>query len=326
MCTYIYGEVRGISSVNFIEAIKYIYDYFDIREDGLRNHTTFIHGITKHCVSDSVSANLAVVYYESSYITQMWNGRMKLSEEDATLMIDKWEYKRLKRYLESNLVEAREPDLFNTLSQLGYQGDSDPEDMATFCVNMLHESIKERIPVTVGTNTNVLLQRLDRILEELRDLPAPTPIEVPEEETEEEMVYIGELYRAYSEEEGSNINRDNIQEYEDYSEDLKDRRIQYFAAESVRRGLDELYVENLENQFDVLKEETLKGVRNTWRKPYPSGYQRMLSVMETAVTMQVTNYILGNVPNWISNDIRQGVCHFLVKEGKLYWVRKRRTE
>lgn len=319
--------------MNFIEAIKYIYDYFDIREEEPRNrsarartHTAFIHGIAKHCVPKGVSDDLAVAYYEPSYITQMWQNKMKLSEEDATLIIDKWDEKRLGNFLESNLVEAREQDLFNTLSQLGYQGCADPEDMVSFCVNMLYESIKERIPVTVGTNTNVILQRLDKILGELRELPAPIPIEVPEEETEEEMVYIGELYRAYSEEEGCEINGDNIGEYEDFAEDLKDRRIQYFAAESVRRGLEGLYVENLDNQFEVLKQETLDGVKNTWKKRYPSGYQRMLSVMDTALTIQVTNYILGNVPKWISNDIRQGVCHFLVKEGKLYWVRRRRTE
>lgn len=85
-------------------------------------------------------------------------------------------------------------------------------------------------------------------------------------------------------------------------------------------------MENLDNQFDVLKNETLNGVKNTWKKSYPSGYQRMLAVMDSALTIQVTNYILGNVPKWISNDIRQGVCHFLVKEGKLYWVKRRRTE
>ena len=70
--------------MNFIEAIKYIYDYFDIREEGSRNHTTFIHGIAKHCVPKGVSDDLAAAYYEPAYITQMWNNKMKLSEEDAT--------------------------------------------------------------------------------------------------------------------------------------------------------------------------------------------------------------------------------------------------
>ena len=101
--------------MNFIEAIKYIYDYFDIREEGSRNHTTFIHGIAKHCVPKGVSDELAAAYYEPAYITQMWNNKMKLSEEDATIMIDKWDEKRLGNFLESNLVEAREQDLFNTL-------------------------------------------------------------------------------------------------------------------------------------------------------------------------------------------------------------------
>ena len=84
----------------------------------------------------------------------------------------------------------------------------------------------------------------------------------------------------------------------------------------------ELNADKLSNQFDVLKEETLSGVKDTARRQHPNGYEKMLSVMEHATTLPVDNYLLCKSPYWISGKIKKGVCHHLVNDGKLKWVRK----
>jgi len=52
-----------------------------------------------------------------------------------------------------------------------------------------------------------------------------------------------------------------------------------------------------------------------------NGYERMLGVMEQAVLIQTKQYMLSQSPNWISNRIKSGICHFLVNENKLKWVK-----
>lgn len=156
-------------------------------------------------------------------------------------------------------------------------------------------------------------------------LPKPVKIPVPSIATSNEQTYIGELLKAYGDAEGiANFTETELQSHEEYQEDLDDRRIDYYAAVSVERGVMELDADNLSGQFDVLKEETLDGVKDTARKSYPNGYEKMLSVMEQASTLAFENYLLSKSPYWISSKIKKGVCHHLVNDGKLKWVKKKK--
>lgn len=84
----------------------------------------------------------------------------------------------------------------------------------------------------------------------------------------------------------------------------------------------ELQGADLQDQFSVLKSEMYAGVRNTAMKRYDDGFERMLNVMERAIATSVNQYILSRSPYWINNRIKQGVCHFLVNDGKLRWVKR----
>lgn len=154
-------------------------------------------------------------------------------------------------------------------------------------------------------------------------LPAPKQITPPEQPGEDEQLYIKELYAAYGDKEGINdFCEKHLTSYINCEEDLKERRIDYFAAESIRRGVLELSSGKYINQFDVLKGETYSGVKDTARRKFEDGYDRMLAVMEQAVIIQVNQYILSRSPYWISNEIKKGVCHFLVNDNKIKWVKK----
>ena len=156
-------------------------------------------------------------------------------------------------------------------------------------------------------------------------LPKPAKVPVPSIATSNEQAYIGELLNAYGDAEGiADFTEVELQTHEEYQEDLDDRRIDYYAAVSVERGVMELDANNLSDQFDVLKEETLDGVKDTARKSYPNGYEKMLSVMEQASILTFENYLLSKSPYWISSKIKKGVCHHLVNDGKLKWVKKKK--
>ena len=153
-------------------------------------------------------------------------------------------------------------------------------------------------------------------------IPKPTPIPVPDDIDEErEHTYINALYDAYGDDAGYEINADNCSG--EYAEDLSERRIDFFAAESIRCSIDELCSAQLGGQFDVLKSETWNGVKNTYRKvardKSMNGYDRMLEVMDKAAAVPVDAYILSSSKYWISNKVKQGVCHFLVNDKKMVW-------
>ena len=161
----------------------------------------------------------------------------------------------------------------------------------------------------------------------IKKLPHPPIVAVPAKATKEEETYIEELYKAYGDAENIvPFSKDDLLSYPDYAEDLDERRVDYYAAESIRRGVQELKAPHLTDQFKVLKDSTYDGVKDTERKMYPDGYERMLAVMEQSVKVPVSNYLLGASPYWISERIKKGVCHHLVNDGKLNWVKAKNKD
>ncbi len=168
------------------------------------------------------------------------------------------------------------------------------------------------------------LELINDINKKVQNLPSPTQIPVPNVATNKERTYINELLAAYGDAETINsFSEKDFKKYPDYKEDLDDRRIDYYAAVSIERGVMELDADNLSNQFNILKSETLEGVKDTARKTHLNGYDKMLSVMEQAISLTLENYLLSNSPFWISGKIKKGVCHHLVNDGKLKWVKKK---
>jgi len=168
------------------------------------------------------------------------------------------------------------------------------------------------------------LKKVEQIEQLIGELPKPRCVPVPDEILEDESSYINELLSAYGDaEKVEGFNKTDLPRYPEYSEDLSERRIDYFAAETIRRGVLELAHGKLAGQFDVLKTETLTGVKDTERQKHDNGYERMLAVMMQATVIPVSNYILSQSHYWISNSIKKGVCHVLVNDGKLKWVKKK---
>lgn len=181
----------------------------------------------------------------------------------------------------------------------------------------------DSIAVTKKKKSKDQFEALDELEASINRLPTPVQKTPPKQILKEEQTYISELYAAYGDREGiKDFCENHLAQYQEYKEDREDRRIDYFAADSIRQGIRELQSDKYANQFTILKDETWAGIKNTARKSYPDGYEKMLSVMEQAAVIQVAQYTLSRSPNWISNRIKMGVCHFLVNDNILKWVKR----
>lgn len=206
--------------------------------------------------------------------------------------------------------------------------DTDPSiACASLLENILLDIINGAAVSQATPKPEINLELIDEIEQKIKSLPRPANVPVPAIATDDEQKYISELYLAYADAEGmDSFSDDDLSSFPDYAEDLDDRRIDFYAAETIRRGVLELGSGSLSGQFDVLKGETFTGVKDTAKRTHPNGFEHMLAVMEQAVLAPVTNYLLSASPYWISGKIKKGVCHHLVNDGKLVWVKRRQKK
>lgn len=210
--------------------------------------------------------------------------------------------------------------LSKALADHGIVNDGSLSDILVKCADALEQIIMETATPKGKRDFN---DACDAVEQALRRMPRPDMQEPPDELAEHEQAYIEALYAAYGDAAKVDVfDHSSLASYPEYDEDLKERRIDYFAAESIRCSIIELQGADLQDQFSVLKSEMYAGVRNTAMKRYDDGFERMLSVMDQATVTPVDQYVLSRSPYWINNRIKQGVCHFLVTDGKLRWVKR----
>lgn len=254
------------------------------------------------------------------YIT----GKRLIQSKDAQYLYDYRDKSKFADWISERMDESDSYD--NVVVWLEDQNISggDPCDACAYLLESILLDIINGTPTTrASQELEIDLQLIDDIQKKIKSLPRPTVVPVPKTATKDEQIYIDELCQAYGEAEGMNtFSLDDLASFPDYSDDFEDRRIDFYAAETIRRGVLELKAGSLIGQFDVLKDETYDGVKDTARQTHPNGYERMLAVMTQAVNAPVTNYILSSSPYWISGKIKKGVCHHLVNDGKLKWVRR----
>lgn len=255
-------------------------------------------------------------------------GDRTIQPKDAQYLYDHRDKSKFSNWIWERMDESDSYDnVVSWLDSISITSD----DPSTACADILESIVLDIINSTPATQSaqeaEIDLRLIDDIQQKIKSLPRPTNVPVPKVATQDEQIYINELCLAYGEAEGmDSFSTDNLSSFPDYSDDLEDRRIDFYAAETIRRGVLELKGSSLTGQFDVLKDETYNGVKDTARRTHQNGYERMLAVMEQAVIAPVTNYILSASPYWISGKIKKGVCHHLVNDGKLTWIRRRKKQ
>lgn len=147
-------------------------------------------------------------------------------------------------------------------------------------------------------------------------------LSIPENIINEERRYAEALFEIYGQVEHiEKFDLEMLNAYPKYQKHFSEQRGYYFSAEAVRRGTRDIYHD--ENQFEVLKEETYEGIKDTWEEEYKNGLVRLRRVMTQATNTRIDKCRLSKDTDWIGNMQKKGVCHFLVKEGRLEgWVRE----
>lgn len=144
---------------------------------------------------------------------------------------------------------------------------------------------------------------------------------LPAEVLEDEKKYTDALFAIYAQlEKKKIIDETDLMLYPNYVTHFSEQREYYYLAEAVRRGTRDIYKDEI--QFAELKDETYEGIKEIWEDEYKNGMVRLRKVLSQAAHTPVDRCWLSKDTGWIGNSQKKGVCHFLVKDGRLKgWVR-----
>lgn len=290
-----------------------------------KTNADFFVAIIGNFVSDAAMDSCKLLKYKSDTQYRYMTGN-PIQRKDAQYVYDFRDPTKYVQWVHDRIDDSDSHEhVCNWLKKNGLQGEY-PENECQELLESILLSICD-ISKTQKKPPSPFEESLDLITEistKIKNLPRPTQIPVPINISAEEDNYISELFSAYGDAESiDDFCEKSLTNYPDYREDLNDRRVDYYAAISIKRGVMELDADNLSNQFDILKNEMLDNVKDTSKKQYLNGYEKMLSVMEQASISTLNNYLLSKSPFWINGKIKKGVCHHLVNDGKLKWVKKK---
>lgn len=74
-------------------------------------------------------------------------------------------------------------------------------------------------------------------------------------------------------------------------------------------------------QFDVLKEEIYNGIIDVHEQDYSTGYKRLVADLQQAAITNTSKSLLDSKLHCIGNCERKGVCHMLVNDCRIKWVK-----
>ncbi len=175
---------------------------------------------------------------------------------------------------------------------------------------------KKQIPVDLDQT----LQKLHELKQQYESVPKPEQVLVPDDPVLDEMNYVNALLEAYGDAEKICFTKGMLSGYLKYDNHFKRSRKEYYSAESVRRGVRDIFEESNEETFESLKEETYNSIIDVQCKDYSNGYVRLLEVMSHVTTVSLDNCFLSELKGWIGSNEKKGVCHVLVNDNRIKWV------
>lgn len=148
----------------------------------------------------------------------------------------------------------------------------------------------------------------------------PTPLSPNSEINSEEMEYVSALLAAYSEELGMTIDTPKaLEAYDHFFTHFNRQRKDYYSAETIRRFVRDTLTSSI--QFDVLKDEIYNGIIDVHEQDYSTGYKRLVADLQQAAITNTSKSLLDSKLHCIGNCERKGVCHMLVNDRRIEWVK-----
>lgn len=146
--------------------------------------------------------------------------------------------------------------------------------------------------------------------------PRPPSLIPPEQPAETETVFVRELFRAYSDYlKQPVVALDDLAGETDLCEHLDDSRVEFYSAETLRTFSRDTLPPG---EFENLQNEVHSGIRDEVRGNHPDGYHRVLAVVKTARQLSLNGHALYGR---IAVRDHGGICHQLVNDGKIRWVK-----
>jgi hypothetical protein len=145
----------------------------------------------------------------------------------------------------------------------------------------------------------------------------PDPVMPPPVPTDDEIIFVGELRRAYADHlkrEVNDIDKELVG-YDDLREHFADSRVEFYSAEGLRVFSRDTLPPG---EFEKLQDEVHSGIRDDVRGEFADGYQRVVAVVRTARTLPLTGHSLNSR---LHIRDRGGICHQLANDGKIRWVK-----
>jgi len=146
-----------------------------------------------------------------------------------------------------------------------------------------------------------------------------TKLEVPATPAELETNYISNLYEAYSEHAGKEVNYENIAKNKKYQDHLTRSRSVFYAAEEVRLTSRRSTPPD-SDEFEGLKKQISTFIGDTYDEDYPDGFTKVKKVEEKAGDYQHAEGLL--IGQFLDSNSKRGICHHLSNEGELTWKTK----
>lgn len=151
-----------------------------------------------------------------------------------------------------------------------------------------------------------------------RDYPdRPAADAPPSELKQNELVYIEQLFGAYSEHANKRLSSINeLKGHEEIQEHFNRSRKDFYMADSLNRFYRDQFAEGA---FDDIKEQIFDGVIDTVNQEHANGYRRVLATTSQAVNVQLSS---SEYVPYVEPGDRKGICHHLVNDKKIHWVKK----
>lgn len=149
-------------------------------------------------------------------------------------------------------------------------------------------------------------------------LPSPRPFtDPPEAVHDDEVVYIAELRKVYSERCSDDLSDPvGIGAHPQFGKHFKRQRFAFYAAESIRMDARDAVPDGT---FKRLQDDVHDGIIELAEADHDSGMKRLTEVLSHSTLLDLGSHPL---VSWASPKARQGICHQLANEKRLTWTRE----
>jgi hypothetical protein len=238
------------------------------------------------------------------------------------------------RYLKSKITWENFQDIFDnaglteeaislliqSFAQKGIilTGNDLPKELADVFANLLQERSEKNKKISIKKSIHISLNKIRIGGTEYTLHPA---LQVPDNLTYNENIYVSELLSVYSQKTGSNISSiEDLNDYQIYQNELQNHREAFYSAETVLMQVRNFFYDG-ELEFIIMKDEIYKSIRFNTNFNFKDGYEKLTYTINNVMQISFSkSYFSSSGNGWVGNEEKIGMVHMLVNERKVKWI------